>query len=568
MVNDSAADGKVFDYVVIGAGVAGLYTAWRTAESMRSKRVALFDAARGPGGRVASVVVPHVPFVAELGAMRFLAHHTRLFRLTQELGLPVRPFGFDNTAFFYLRGRCLPGDTFAGGRVWSRRTALPYAVDRAEHLNPFDLITLAIRRALATVRFITPTDATKKLTHKLRKLEKDDEALAATTFSTEEWELIKTDAQWDGAALYDIGFWDLVHGQLSEEGYQLAYDGSGYESILSMWSAAEAIPWFLSDFSTTGYQTLVGGMQRLTDSIYERYERLENATSSFGYSLRALWKEKDLFRLQFVNELGEPLPEVRATTVVLALPQKSLVQLNLQGLKFTAKDDDRKAEAWFRMMLNGVTPKALLKLFLIYEEQWWDGPKGHRDLQSFRVITDQPLRQIYHFGPQDQQGELLNERRERFRMVLAYSDSRFADYWKQLNESSAQDGPFVRRGVWKGLNRNEKKQLEDLLDTYGASYEVVKRANVQLARVHGIPNVPDPCIALVRHWLDEPYFAGWHAWDMGVPSVAVAERLLKPFRDADVFICGEAFSANQGWIEGALETAEKVVHMIATRHVD
>ena len=37
--------------------------------------------------------------------------------------------------------------------------------------------------------------------------------------------------------------------------------------------------------------------------------------------------------------------------------------------------------------------------------------------------------------------------------------------------------------------------------------------------------------------------------------------MLNPFKN-NLFICGECYSLNQGWIEGALETSNKVVNII------
>jgi monoamine oxidase len=36
-------------------------------------------------------------------------------------------------------------------------------------------------------------------------------------------------------------------------------------------------------------------------------------------------------------------------------------------------------------------------------------------------------------------------------------------------------------------------------------------------------------------------------------------RMLKPVDQEDVFICGEAYSIGQGWVEGALTTAEQML---------
>ena len=37
------------------------------------------------------------------------------------------------------------------------------------------------------------------------------------------------------------------------------------------------------------------------------------------------------------------------------------------------------------------------------------------------------------------------------------------------------------------------------------------------------------------------------------------KEVRKPDKSEDVFICGEAYSINQGWVEGALQTADLVL---------
>ena len=43
------------------------------------------------------------------------------------------------------------------------------------------------------------------------------------------------------------------------------------------------------------------------------------------------------------------------------------------------------------------------------------------------------------------------------------------------------------------------------------------------------------------------------------------KRIIKPYTDMNLFICGESYSSNQGWIEGALLTSNKVVDMLKTK---
>ena len=39
----------------------------------------------------------------------------------------------------------------------------------------------------------------------------------------------------------------------------------------------------------------------------------------------------------------------------------------------------------------------------------------------------------------------------------------------------------------------------------------------------------------------------------------LSKQMIKPFKKENLFICGENYSMNQGWIEGALETSDLVI---------
>lgn len=58
-----------------------------------------------------------------------------------------------------------------------------------------------------------------------------------------------------------------------------------------------------------------------------------------------------------------------------------------------------------------------------------------------------------------------------------------------------------------------------------------------------------------------PYGVGY--WGVGANSQKLQRELIHPYKHIPFFICGENFSsANQQWIEGALETSENVVNRV------
>ena len=58
---------------------------------------------------------------------------------------------------------------------------------------------------------------------------------------------------------------------------------------------------------------------------------------------------------------------------------------------------------------------------------------------------------------------------------------------------------------------------------------------------------------------DEPFGAGYHAWKAGCDVKDVMKYMRKPNVEDTIYICGEAYSDKQGWVEGAFCEAEKML---------
>ena len=61
------------------------------------------------------------------------------------------------------------------------------------------------------------------------------------------------------------------------------------------------------------------------------------------------------------------------------------------------------------------------------------------------------------------------------------------------------------------------------------------------------------------------YTEGTHLWKVNCDGESLQSRILQPFGDMNLFICGESYSTNQGWIEGSLETSNTVVELIRNK---
>jgi lysine 2-monooxygenase len=68
-----------------------------------------------------------------------------------------------------------------------------------------------------------------------------------------------------------------------------------------------------------------------------------------------------------------------------------------------------------------------------------------------------------------------------------------------------------------------------------------------------------PYSAIYHSWNEDPYGGGWHEWKANCRLDQVMCRMRKPVAEHHIHIVGEAYSYNQGWMEGALDTAESTL---------
>jgi len=68
-----------------------------------------------------------------------------------------------------------------------------------------------------------------------------------------------------------------------------------------------------------------------------------------------------------------------------------------------------------------------------------------------------------------------------------------------------------------------------------------------------------PLAACFQDWSADPFGGGWHYYALGHDGVADSAAMLKPLPDRELYVCGEAYSRAQGWVEGALERAETML---------
>lgn len=539
------------DYAIVGAGCAGTYVAWRLQNTQRleGKTVRVYETTLRPGGRLLSVPMPGTSYKAELGGMRFTANQLLLCGLIDVLRqvvahpdkLDVKPFNFE-TKLMYLRGQHRRPDVSMCGACGTH-LRMPYQLGEHGVTEPAALVKRALAQALKAVRFdseelrqLRPKDV-GRIEEKLRDLDEEGQSLRRSTFTTNEWALIKRYGVLNDRPLYELGFWNLLSHYLQDEEFLFTHDALGYESILANWNAAEAIPWFLSDFDVDGYLTVKGGMDEIPLSLTALFRGKRPDAINYKFTLKSVEQHgKEELKLNFETPTG--LVTVPTKHAVLALPKEAL-----KGIDFSPLGRERHEK--FRRLLEHVTAHPLFKLLLGYEHAWWRDVRA-LGASSGRVTTDLPIRQVYYFEPAE--GAVTGPAM----LMASYSDEHYVDFWQPLEKREGTPAYFKSDAA---LDEDANAALRG----FGAIEPMVKKAHRQIEKLHPGLSIPEPFVGLVKNWMDQPSWGGWHSWNPRVEVWNELGRIRHPFEKLPIYVCGEAFSTEQGWVEGALKSAEGVL---------
>lgn len=505
------AGGAPLDVAIVGGGVSGVYTAWRLSRCDPARSVVLrplaaasptgrlsiglFEASDRVGGRICSLRPDGMPY---LRAELGGMRFPSTHTLVRAL---VEHLGLATQPFPVSDGanfHYLRGHRFRA-RSWRTPGTLPYALgDQERDKSLDDLLIEAIEHVVPGARGL---DAGA-------------------------WGQLKAVGSDRGVSLYDAGFRHALLQKTTAEALALIRDAGGYGTFYGSWNAAEMSSWIMADFlGSPKYSTIVDGYDALPRAMAMQFEEAGGLVSQASVLRRVRRDDRagdGVLALDFVDRRGEAAVTVRARHVILAMPRRALELL--------APDTVLNSSPQFRRDLTSVSPQAAGKVFLGYRRAWW------RDLGivAGRSTTDLPLRQCYYFssdapGPTGDEGGLL---------MASYHDGDDVPFWSTLNPVLAPGAPF----------------------TTAPSASLIDEAQRQLREFHGSDaRIPEPTWAVYANWTADPYGAAWHFWNPHTRPAEVSARMLQPLPDARVYVCGEAWSTDQGWVRGALRTGESVL---------
>lgn len=572
---------SIHDVVIVGGGVSGLYTAWRILTGQPegghpAKSVKVLELSKRTGGRLLTWrPFPDNPGLhGELGGMRFFEQQQLVWSLIQffvvdhQLQPPIKFFVADPNGnnLTYLRQRILKNADL------SDPDKVPYILDAAaRYASPG-----AIAASLIQTLLLPNRQAIAKL-------------LGGKTQPTtwEEWDKVKPALMYGGRRLWDLGFWNVISDLLSPEGYNFVTDGFGYYSLTNNWNAAEAMQSVYLDFTQNpDYQTLIEGFDYLPGLLKQEVLKA-GGEILLEHAVTKIDRDADgIFELHIRGHEER----MRARNVVLAMPRRSLELLDETEFWRWDREVQQTPNRKLRLVdyLQSVIPYPAFKMFLAYETPWWRQPPV--SIGAGRSVSDLPIRQTYYFPPvpvpfkpPEPDSPLL---KGPALLMASYDDLGAVSFWRSLEDPRdlqpkvhahmkalmAKTYSALPAATQTAFQRHVAEMNQVMADEPGffpAPNEMVRHAQEQLRYLHFNQPLPDPMpapqgepgelLAAYKDWGHDPYGGGWNFWAPGVDVQSIMRGIRRPFHDISLYIIGEAYSGNQGWVEGALTTAEHVL---------
>jgi monoamine oxidase len=555
--NGMSPDMKI-EVAIVGAGTSGLYSAYRltTDKKYSGQQVQIFDMNTKIAGRLESVIMPGINFWGELGGMRYLTSQeivTTLiegYPLSEEdlaqrkkiLDFPMTPIPFPmgdtSDLLMYLRKERTKQDAWEQAqkngeelitRYYLNDDDIGYSADQLFNKIIYDVL---MADPWFVANFSNKVSNPSKYVYNFMLTSRDwDQVKPVLTYCFE-------GSPYDKRKVNDIGFWNLIKDQVSQEGYSFLANAGGYYSNTINWNSAEAFPYMVGDFSSNPvYKTIQEGYDSIAYALANQYLLEPGACIWSENKLLTFNKDHQYsnthkYELVFLNLVSNQEWKVYANTIILGMPRQSLELLDQNNFFF---DINQRQE--LNENIRSVIKEPAFKILMGFDRPWWK----ELNIDSGHSITDLPMRQCYYFG--------TDETNDNSMLLGSYGDMETETFWKALSD----DKLLFEVKANKSASLLELQELNDVQATQMMVNELMN----QLRELHG-PDVtiPDPYVTWFKDWTDDPFGAGYHAWKAGFSVKDVMPYMRKPLADESIHIIGEAYSDQQGWVEGAFCVAE------------
>lgn len=429
--------------IVVGGGIAGLYTLYKHSQKYPDSRLLLLEKEALLGGRISTLVEKGI--ILEKGAGRFNDTHSLLIQLIHDLRLK-HTIQKTSTDVVYMPN--------VDGQYKGKK--------ESESLYDSMLKWVLGEDSELLKQFIV-------------------KVILASYMESKET-LIRT------------SFIQYAQRILPEEQCRYIENSFGYYKELHDMNAYDCLQ-LLRVLNPANHNYIFrGGMMTLVDKLVERIQQQPRCQ---------ILTQKKVNHIQWDKTGGFTLSVSSQETyfcdkLVCALPREALISFPLfASIK----------KKW----LDKVNSGSLCRIYSRFSKNA-DGRFWFQDLP--KITTNNALRMMI---PIDLKKGMI---------MISYTDGPFAESWHRL---------YQTRGVHV-MNRKIRHLVKEIT---------------------GI-DIPKPIDTRVYYW---KYGVGY--WGIGADSQDISQKIIQPFPSMDLFVCGENYSGSfQQWVEGALETSEKVVDLL------
>ena len=297
-------------------------------------------------------------------------------------------------------------------------------------------------------------------------------------------------------AIKNIDYRDFLKKILSPGALRYVTDCDGYDSNFDRSNALDGIRYHLeSNQRPIKTYGLNGG-------IFKLIEHLSKEIKKLGGEIQTSQKVSEFNEythngINYLN-LETRSRKLSSKNVVFAIPKKQIREISCKNILRTENS---------RRILNSIETQSAAKSIHLFEHCWW----AKKYPKNFTITLDKSPR-IIRF--RSMEGGL--------HVVEFFSDY---SHDKQISKS-------LEEFKIKGFNA-----LSEIFST----------------------QIPRPVSSFSTLWDAKNSTGSYHIWNPGIDSISQAEKVLRLSHNSKVFICGEAYSNRQSWMEGAVLTAETIL---------
>jgi hypothetical protein len=539
------------DVLIVGAGVSGLYAAWRLMNEDKNLKVTIIERLNRTGGRLDTDLIrakdekgQPVEIREEEGGMRFTYEMKSLMSLFAALGLcndivdfPMSDPSMNNRYFFRGRGFTFKEAAENGNAIWSELYNLR---PEEQGLSPVQIVTNVYHQILYANDQEAPDNPTPKF-----------------------WQDFRLKCKWKGKTLNK---WQMA-GLLRDFGYSeecitmLSHTLGFAGPFLSMANAGEAFQ-ILEDFpKNPHYHTLKDGFSTLPNTLAKQIremakQRGQGKPIHLGVNLNRMEKTRAGYMIDYTqapkgqsaydNMSDGKRGTIRAEKVILAIASNAMEKLFVKSPALNSQPNAQQFYADIKSTLN----MKLLKINLYFDKPWWTEEYTGRPAFVYGPsFTDLPINSAYPFYA------IEGDIEESIAALTLYLDFNNVNFWNGLqNIEPMFDSPM------------QKMHSESPQVIFPASEAVVEEAMKQLGDLFGTTWIPRPVLTSFRSWSGEHDFGyAYHQWALNAQDEEIMDRMIEPV--PNVFTCNEAWSDMQGWVNGSLRSTDLVMERMGYKAI-